>query len=176
MQGRGLIGRRGLLAGLAGAMVLPMPVLATQLRPAPNRAAGETPSGQPVPRFVSLRSDRVNGRAGPSTEYPIRWVYRREGLPVKVIAETETWRRIEDPDGAVVWVARQNLSSRRTAIARPVRDPQVAVHADASSDARVLARLADGVIVDVRTQRSAWVEVRAGDHRGWVIATELWGV
>lgn len=145
------------------------------LRPTPNRAAGETPSGQPVPRFVSLRSSRVNGRAGPSTDYPVRWVYRREGLPVRVIAETETWRRIEDPDGAVVWVARHNLSSRRTAITRPVRDPQVALRRGASSDAQVLARLADGVIVDIRSQRSGWVEVRAGDLRGWVMAAELWG-
>jgi SH3-like domain-containing protein len=122
-----------------------------------------------------LRSNRVNGRAGPSTDYPVRWVYRRRGLPVRVVAETETWRRIEDPDGAVVWVARHNLSPRRTAITRPQRDPQVAVRTGATSDARVVARLADGVIVDILGQRSGWVDVRTGDFRGWVIAAELWG-
>ena len=146
-----------------------------QLPPEAQRALAEAEQRRKAQTAPALPRE-VNGRAGPSTAYPIRWVYRREGLPVKVIAETETWRRIEDPDGAVVWVARQNLSSRRTAIARPIRDPQVAMHADASSDARVLARLSDGVIVDVRSQRSAWVEVRAADHRGWVISTELWGV
>src|SRR5262245_3148556 len=56
-------------------------------------------SGQPLPRFVSLKSDRVNMRSGPGTEYPMQWVYRRAGLPVEVIREFEAWRQVRDADG-----------------------------------------------------------------------------
>ncbi|MET0407983.1 MAG: SH3 domain-containing protein, partial [Hyphomicrobium sp.] len=55
-------------------------------------------SGLPVPRFVSLKSDRVNLRNGPGTDYPTGWVYRRAGLPVEVIKEFETWRQVRDSE------------------------------------------------------------------------------
>jgi SH3-like domain-containing protein len=169
-----IVATAGLVAGPQAADAGPS-ASGDQLRPWPNRAAGETPSGQPVPRFVSLRSDKVNARRGPSTEYAIRWTYRREGLPVRVVAETETWRRVEDPFGETVWIARQNLSPRRTAMARPLREAQVPVRASPSSDARVVARLANGTIVELRETRGGWREVRVGRYRGWVAADELWG-
>ena len=61
-------------------------------------------SGLPVPRFVSLKSDRVNLRNGPGTDYPTAWVYRRAGLPLEVIKEFEGWRQVRDADGATGWV------------------------------------------------------------------------
>ena len=61
-------------------------------------------SGLPVPRFVSLKSDRVNLRQGPGTEYPTAWVFRRAGLPVEVIKEFESWRQVRDAEGTTGWV------------------------------------------------------------------------
>ena len=62
----------------------------------PAEAVGQRGSGLPLPRFVSLRSAEVNMRAGPSVRYPVEWVYRRAGLPVEVIAEFDTWRKVRD--------------------------------------------------------------------------------
>src|SRR5260221_14435744 len=70
------------------------------------QAAGETAgtvSGLPVPRFVSLKSDRVNVRSGPNKDQEVRWVYTRAGMPVEVTAEFENWRRIRDWEGAEGW-------------------------------------------------------------------------
>ncbi|HEY4981694.1 MAG TPA: SH3 domain-containing protein, partial [Pseudolabrys sp.] len=70
-------------------------------------AAGETAgtvSGLPVPRFVSLKSDRVNVRSGPNKDQDVRWVYTRAGMPVEITAEFENWRRIRDWEGAEGWV------------------------------------------------------------------------
>src|SRR5574339_414312 len=53
-------------------------------------------SGLPVPRYSSLRYDKVNGRAGPSLDYPIAWTYERQGLPVVIVRESEEWRKIRD--------------------------------------------------------------------------------
>ena len=73
-------------------------------------------SGLAVPRYASLRYDMVNGRSGPSPDYPVRWTYERAGLPVVVIRESNDWRKIRDPMGDEVWVNASQLAEQRTAI------------------------------------------------------------
>ena len=76
-------------------------------------------SGLPVPRFVSLKSDRVNVRAGPTKDQDVRWVYTRAGMPVEITAEFENWRRIRDWEGAEGWVYHSLLSGKRSAVVVP---------------------------------------------------------
>jgi SH3-like domain-containing protein len=75
-----------------------------------------TSSGLPVPRYVSLKSDHVNVRAGPTKDNDVAWVYTRSGLPVEITAEFENWRRVRDSEGAEGWVYHSLLSGRRTAV------------------------------------------------------------
>ena len=82
--------------------------------PPASSAAGAV-SGLPVPRFVSLKSDRVNVRGGPNKDQDVRWVYTRAGMPVEITAEFENWRRIRDSEGAEGWVYHSLLSGKRTA-------------------------------------------------------------
>ena len=83
-------------------------------------AAGEWPigpvSGLPVPRFVSLKPDKVNVRGGPTRDHDVTWTYTRAGLPVEITAESDNWRRIRDWEGAEGWVYHSMLSGRRTAV------------------------------------------------------------
>lgn len=150
------------------------PALASSFPPF-NRAAGETPSGQPVPRYVSLKFARINGRAGPDRSYPVRWVYQRKGLPVRVIAETEEWRRIQDAEGSTSWVHRRMIDGRRTAIVRPTRDMRTGMRTKPDSAARISAWAVDGVIVDITDERPGWREIKSGRFKGWVPAADLWG-
>ncbi len=76
-------------------------------------------SGLPVPRFVSLKSDRVNVRSGPNKDQEVRWVYTRAGMPVEITAEFENWRRIRDWEGAEGWVYHSLLSGKRSAVVVP---------------------------------------------------------
>src|SRR5215470_13903432 len=73
-------------------------------------------SGLPVPRYVSLKSDHVNVRAGPTKDNDVAWIYTRSGLPVEITAEFENWRRVRDSEGAEGWVYHSLLSGRRTAV------------------------------------------------------------
>ena len=69
---------------------------------AAQAAADVTPgpkSGLPVPRFVSLKPDRVNVRGGPTRDHDVTFVYTRAGLPVEITAESDNWRRIRDWEG-----------------------------------------------------------------------------
>lgn len=67
----------------------------------------------PLPRFASLRAEKVNLRVGPGSEYPIEWVIKRPNLPIQIIAEYETWRQIKDSDGTTGWVHQSMLSGKR---------------------------------------------------------------
>jgi SH3-like domain-containing protein len=136
----------------------------------------------PVPRFVSLKSDRVNLRKGPSTDYPTLWVYRRAGLPLEVIAEVEGWRQVRDAEGATGWVLQSLLSGRRTALVAPwdVKQdqppPLVPLRGDDKAGATVVANVEAGVIATVRSCDRRWCYVVVGDFRGYVEQKKLWGV
>src|ERR1700752_5184324 len=109
----------GLASGLALAALL---LAGVETRAADDSAPAAGAGGQshlPIPRFVSLKSDRVNVRKGPSTDQAIVWVFSRAGLPVEIIAESDNWRRVRDSEGADGWVFHSLLSARRTALVTP---------------------------------------------------------
>jgi len=74
------------------------------------------PSGLPVPRFVSLKAEKVNVRRGPSSDHPVAWVFQRKSLPVEIVAEFENWRRIRDSEGEEGWILQSMLAGKRTAV------------------------------------------------------------
>lgn len=145
-------------------------------------AAPPGASGLPVPRFVSLKSDRVNMRKGPGTDYPTAWVYRRAGLPLEVIKEFEGWRQVRDADGAAGWVLQSFLSGRRTALVLPwevkagVPAPKVALHYDDSERSRAVAMVEAGVIANVNSCDGRWCHVSIERFRGYIEQKKLWGV
>ncbi len=132
-----------------------------------------TPSGMPVPRFVSLKFDKVNARAGPGDDHRLLWVYRVRGLPLQVIAETSEWRRVCDPQGETAWVHKRTTDGRRTVIntgERPAelfRKPKPGAHAAAFLNAHAAAALdrCDG----------GWCKVHLDGASGWVREGSLWG-
>lgn len=139
-------------------------------------------SGLPVPRFVSLKSDRVNMRKGPGTDYPTAWVYRRAGLPLEVIKEYEGWRQVRDADGAAGWVLQSFLSGRRTALVLPWEikaggtAPKVALRYDDSERSRPVAMVEAGVIANIATCDGRWCKVSIDRFRGYIEQKKLWGV
>lgn len=147
----------------------------------PAASVGQS-SGLPVPRFVSLKSDRVNMRNGPSTEYPTSWVYRRAGLPLEVIREYEAWREVRDAEGVTGWVLQSFLSGRRTALVLPweVKPdkpvPLVGLHESGGADAPVEARIEAGVIANLISCDRKWCYVTIDNFRGYLEQKLLWGV
>jgi SH3-like domain-containing protein len=132
------------------------------------------PSGLPLPRFASLASDDVNVRTGPSTDHPIRWAYSRTGLPMRIVEESELWRRIEDPDGETGWAHSTLLSIRRTVI---VIGPGIQdLRRSAAPDGRVVARLEPGVIGEFDHCEGDWCRIEVADELGWLPRSAIWGV
>lgn len=132
----------------------------------------------PVPRFVSLKSDKVNVRRGPSTDQAIVWVFSRAGLPVEIIAESENWRRVRDSEGADGWVFHSMLSARRTALIAPWTKGKesVPLYDSKSTGARAVAALQAGVLGNVLSCDGEWCNVSVEDYSGYVEQDKLWGV
>ena len=135
-------------------------------------------SGLRLPRFVSLKSDKVNVRGGPNKDQNVTWVYTRTGLPVEITAEFENWRRIRDWEGAEGWVYHSLLSGRRTGLisAKPKGDEPVPIHAGADAKSDVVARLEPGVLSTVKRCDGLWCRVSGNGFDGWVQQDRLWGV
>lgn len=139
-------------------------------------------SGLPLPRFVSLKADRVNLRAGPGTDYPTSWVYRQAGLPMEVLKEFEGWRQVRDSEGATGWVSQSLLSGRRTALVTPwdkkpdTPVPQISVRNSDSARARAVVLVEAGVIANIHTCDGLWCSVTIDRFRGYLPQKDLWGV
>lgn len=173
---RGPAPRRLPGARRAGALLALLPLLAAGPRPACAEQLGSA-SGLPIPRYVSLKSDRVNLREGPSKEHRTIWVFLRAGLPVEITAEFEIWRRVRDSEGSEGWVLHSLLSGRRTGLVTPWKkgtDSPVFDRPDLR--ATTVATLQPNVIANVRGCDGAWCRVWGEGFKGYIQQSNLWGV
>jgi SH3-like domain-containing protein len=163
---------------LAAVLVVMEPAGITSHAQAGSDAALTTGSvsGLPVPRFVSLKSDRVNVRSGPDKDQDVRWVYTRAGMPVEITAEFENWRRIRDWEGAEGWVYHSLLSGKRSAVVVPtLKTDLVPLYEQPNTHAPEIARLQSGVLGMLKSCNGSWCEFAGKNFDGWIQQDRLWG-
>ena len=154
--------------------------------PAGNAAIQKGGSGLRIPRFVSLKSDRVNLRQGPSKDHGVVWVYRRAGLPVEIIGEFERWRRVRDAEGNDGWIYFSLLSGRRTVLIVPWSERNLSdsaeienvtsLHTSKSKSADIVATIEAGVLANINECDGNWCHVSVNRFSGWIAQEKLWGV
>lgn len=127
----------------------------------------------PIPRFVTLKGNEGNARRGPGLTHRIDWVFTREGMPLKVTAEYEHWRRVEDVDGAGGWIHYSLLSGVRSVL---VTQDMAQAHSDPSEGADVVYQSELGVIGKLLQCLPDWCRIQVEGEKGWVKKTALWGV
>lgn len=132
-----------------------------------------TPSGLPVPRFVSLKSDKTFCRIGPTFGHDVKITFMRRGLPVMVVAETrDHWRKVRDSEGDECWIHKSKLSGAKTAL---VMEDRLALRQKPRLSSPPRARLGKGVITAVTKDREGWFRVSAEGVSGWAPQTAFWG-
>jgi SH3-like domain-containing protein len=159
-----------------GILALMAALLTTAADAAGDIAVGAA-SGLPVPRFVSLKPDRVTVRGGPNRDHEIAFVFTRSGLPVEITAESDNWRRIRDWEGSEGWVYHSLLSGRRTAlVASKQPDELVPLYDKADAQSALVARLQPGVLATVKHCSGSWCRIFGSGFDGWIAQERLWGV
>lgn len=127
----------------------------------------------PLPRYVSLKKDEVNVRAGPGAQYPIEWIFSRQHMPVEVLQEFQHWRKVRDVEGAEGWVHSSMLSAKRYAL---VTGETRMLRRRPEAEAALAARLEPGVIAQILECQGQWCRVEIGSIKGWLTRAEFWGV
>jgi SH3-like domain-containing protein len=157
------------------AALLGVIVLGDGVQAAGDMATGQV-SGLAIPRFVSLKSDRVNVRGGPNKDQDVRWVYTHSGMPVEVTAEFENWRRIRDWEGAEGWVYHSLLSGKRTAVVAPSpKSHLVPVYEKPNVKSGEVAKLQPGVLGSLKSCDGEWCQLSGKNFSGYVRQDRLWG-
>jgi len=154
------------LAWAAGLALAALALLALTMQPALAQKK------RPLPRFVAVKTGKVNVRTGPGARYPVQWVLRRRYLPMLVIAEFETWRKVRDWEGATGWVHQATLTGRRTII---VTGRVRALRRRPDAKAPVVARLQPLVIGRLLACKRRWCRVQVKSYRGWLPRAAFWG-
>lgn len=131
-------------------------------------------TGLPVPRWVTLKAERVNVRRGPSTDQELLWTYVKPGLPVEIIAEYDGWRRIRDEGGSTGWVRAALLDGRRNVVV--TGDGQMALLNAPKADAEAIAYAEPGLLAELVACEGAWCEVSTRGYDGYLPRERLWGV
>jgi SH3-like domain-containing protein len=178
--GRGVRPRPNPLSGLcswAAAMLAVVALIGASAALAANDVATGSASGLPVPRFVSLKPDRVNVRSGPTRDHEVAFMFTRPALPVEITAESDNWRRIRDVEGSEGWVYHSMLSGRRTALVTAKQPDQlVPLYEEADTASALVARLQPGVLGTVKQCSGTWCRIAGTGFDGWIAQDRLWGV
>jgi SH3-like domain-containing protein len=112
-------------------------------------------------------------RAGPGTRFPIRWVYLRKGLPVEILRDYDTWRKIRDHRGTEGWVHVGNLTGKRMVLVTKSIRP---IHIEPSASAHTVARASPNLVGELLACKGIWCKVSIKSYTGWVRRAHIWGV
>jgi SH3-like domain-containing protein len=126
------------------------------------------------PYWASIASGQAMTRTGPGRNYPGVWLYQRRDLPVRVVKKYQTWRLIQDADGAQGWMLVTLLSDRRTAVIKA--GGQRELRADPSDSAKVRYTAEPGVVGRIDKCHDGWCRMTIGKRDGYIHSGDLWGV
>ncbi len=147
---------------------------------------GQTnPSGLVLPRFASTRSTPINVRVGPGVKYEVAWIYLKAGVPVEIVQEFDTWRKIRDLDGSEGWVHQNLLSGNRAGYVAPATAAEVTLRSGPADSSGPRAVLSKGFRVQIKQCDGTWCEVtainqpvgeRSSSYSGYLHQADIWGV
>lgn len=134
-------------------------------------------TGLPLPRFVSLKRDKVNVRKGPNETFGIAWTYTRKNLPVEIIAEYDNWRKVRDHFGEEGWVFHSLLSGSRYALISPWKtEGFFTIHLERRETSKIIAKLEASSLARVQSCDGTWCQLNIQTYRGFIKQEFLWGV
>ena len=148
---------------------LPLAIFCVSL---PHNAA-DAQTIRKTPYWASIKADKARMRTGPSTDFPIKWVYQRKDLPVKIVTVHSVWRKVEDPDGDQGWMHVSLLRPKRTAV---VTGTSVGALRDAPlPTARIAWRVEPGVVGGIDDCQKGFCRFDNAGRSGYIEMDRLYG-
>ena len=121
--------------------------------------------------FLSLKKSKVNVRYRPSFESPVKYVYKKVNLPIKLIDKKENWRRIIDLKNNSGWIHRSQLRKVNSII--PLKN--LILFKRPTNFSKPLAQIKKGRVLVVQTCENSWCKIETGKFVGWIKTDAIWG-
>ena len=121
--------------------------------------------------FLSLKNKKVNVRYGPGFDYPIKYIYKKKLLPVKVIDKKENFRRIIDHKKNSGWIHISQLKKSNSLV---ILEDKI-IFSKNSKFSRPLFKLEKGRLVILKKCISSWCKIKSDNYTGWLQTENSWG-
>ena len=131
-------------------------------------------TGLDIPRYVSLKSNEVNLRVGPSTNYPIELTYTTKNLPVEVIDEFDAWRKIKDHQNTTGWLHKSLIQGDRFILTGYKNNNNVNLYNRPNGN--IIGVIKKNNILDLKNCILHWCKVSLENINGWVLKKNIWGI
>jgi len=122
--------------------------------------------------FLMLKNNKVNVRYGPSLDYPIKFIYKKKFLPVKIIDKKENFRRIIDHKKNSGWIHRIMLKKSKSIV---VLEEKI-IFKNPSKYSKPIAKLEKGRLLMIKKCKINWCKVKTENYSGWIKTTNVWGI
>jgi SH3-like domain-containing protein len=131
-------------------------------------------TGLEIPRFVSLKSNDVNLRVGPSTNYPIQLKYISQNLPVEIIDEFDVWRKARDHNGMIGWLHKSLIKGERFILTGYKNEKEINLYN--RPNGKIIGIIKKNNILDLEICLINWCKVSQNKIKGWLLKKNVWGV
>ena len=122
--------------------------------------------------YLTLKYNKVNVRYGPGRDYPIKYVYKKKNLPVKIIDKKENFRKIIDFKKNSGWIHISQLKKNKSFI---LLEDQI-LFSKPTKHSKPLFKIAKGRLLIVKKCKKNWCRVKTENFLGWVKTNEIWGL
>ena len=121
--------------------------------------------------YLILKNNEVNVRYGPGFDYPIKYVYKKKNLPIKVIDKKENFRRIIDFKKNSGWIHVSQLKKGKSLI---LLKDQI-LFSKPTRYSKPIIKISKGRLLLVKKCKKKWCKVKTQDYLGWIIINNIWG-
>jgi SH3-like domain-containing protein len=122
-------------------------------------------------KFLSLKKNKVNVRYGPGFDYPIKFIYKKINLPVKLIDKKENFRRIIDLKKNSGWIHISQLKKINSII---ILENKI-LFKKPSKFSKPISRLEKGRLLIIKKCQNKWCNVKTENYTGWLKKENIWG-
>ncbi len=121
--------------------------------------------------FMMLKYSKVNVRYGPSRDHPIKFIYKKTFLPVKVIDKKENFRKIIDHKKNNGWIHISQLKKINSLIVLSDR----LVFKKPTKNSKPIVNIKKGRLLLIKNCKKEWCEIKSEDFSGWIKTNNVWG-
>ena len=121
--------------------------------------------------YLMLKNSKVNVRMGPGLDYPVKFIYKKKYLPVKIIDKKENFRKVIDHKKNSGWIHISQLKKVNSIIVLSSR----ILFKKPTFNSKPIANIESGKLFVLEKCKKNWCKVSSQNYSGWISMDNVWG-